>query len=440
MTSLSHWLSPQVRRVWTETPGAKEVRALESFFDSTVQEYAQQPLEKLTLRSMLDFGRDAWYDQSKILESARMCQRELPKRLARRLLDLQLLPHIVVTNPHINRVYKAYHHAFETLRVHKVVKTMKDNEAFTALMRRLVDEHSPMLDSLAAGLRDCRQKPLVGDRLHLDDFLESMLRSRISRRVMAEQHLGLGAPRPGYVGIICTELSLAEAIDLAAQRCHQVCIETYGVAPEISINGDTDLVMAYIPAHIDYILYEILKNAARAVVERYQAGSMGNSWGSGLRSGGGRIPPLSIRICGGGDDVCIRVSDQGGGIPVDHVSRVFEFGFTTIEQSSTLEQPNEGNRTEGLGLDNRPHSTIGQAFNAAELVAGGGGRFRMAGLGFGLPLSRLYARYFGGDLTLVSLPGYGVDVYLKLQRLEGSDWLETSGEEHLPMGASHTQK
>jgi signal transduction histidine kinase len=39
---------------------------------------------------------------------------------------------------------------------------------------------------------------------------------------------------------------------------------------------------------------------------------------------------------------------------------------------------------------------------------------RMAGLGFGLPLARLYAAYFGGSLELVSLPGHGVDVFLRL--------------------------
>ena len=34
----------------------------------------------------------------------------------------------------------------------------------------------------------------------LDGFLENMLRSRISRRVMAEQHINLNNQRPGYIG------------------------------------------------------------------------------------------------------------------------------------------------------------------------------------------------------------------------------------------------
>ena len=41
----------------------------------------------------------------------------------------------------------------------------------------------------------------------------------------------------------------------------------------------------------------------------------------------------------------------------------------------------------------------------------------MAGLGYGLPLSRLFARYVGGDIELVSMEGYGVDVYVYLNRL-----------------------
>lgn len=48
-----------------------------------------------------------------------------------------------------------------------------------------------MLDLLASGLRECRRKPIVGEQLALDPFLENMLRSRISRRVLAEQHINL---------------------------------------------------------------------------------------------------------------------------------------------------------------------------------------------------------------------------------------------------------
>lgn len=65
---------------------------------------------------------------------------------------------------------------------------------------------------------------------------------------------------------------------------------------------------------------------------------------------------------------------------------------------------------------------------AVEATGGGVGRFKMGGLGFGLPLSRLYARYFGGDLTLVNLPGYGADAYLALRRL-GDEWEETLHED-----------
>ena len=36
----------------------------------------------------------------------------------------------------------------------------------------------------------------------------------------------------------------------------------------------------------------------------------------------------------------------------------------------------------------------------------------MAGLGLGLPLSRVYARYFGGELSVLSMQNYGTDAYV----------------------------
>lgn len=365
---------------------------------------------------MLDFGRDAMRDGTGdlLLQSARHVQAELPKRLARRLMDLQLLPFIVVSNPHVRAVYDAYRHAFDTLVALPPVTTPAANADFTDLLRRLVDEHAPMLDALAAGLREVSARPFTGPRLDLDAFLDAMLRSRVSRRVIAEHHIGLAAPRPGHVGAICASVNLADAVAHAAAKTRHACAEAYGAAPEIEIDAPPGgACLPHIPAHVDYCLYELLKNAARATVE------------SGLKAGGGgsplstlsrALPPVRVRVCDapGGDagTATVVVSDAGGGIPPHHQDDVWRYGFTTAAA--------------GVGGS--------AAAPATSPLAGLGGapgppadaRYRLAGLGFGLPLSRLYARYFGGDVQLVSLPGFGVDAFLTLPHLAG-DWVEGGG-------------
>ena len=47
----------------------------------------------------------------------------------------------------------------------------------------------------------------------------------------------------------------------------------------------------------------------------------------------------------------------------------------------------------------------------------GGDRAVLAGLGYGLPLSRAYAQYWGGDLDIVSMQSYGTDAFCHLVRL-----------------------
>jgi hypothetical protein len=76
----------------------------------------------------------------------------------------------------------------------------------------------------------------------------------------------------------------------------QVCSETYGVCPDVVLSGDVSALLAYIPAHLDYMLYELLKNGARAVVE-----------GAAIRPGQGllaKLPPILASARDAGRALC----------------------------------------------------------------------------------------------------------------------------------------
>lgn len=51
--------------------------------DSVVEQWAQEPLEVVSLQQMIAWGRTALHNPVNVLKSARHVQRELPKRLAR---------------------------------------------------------------------------------------------------------------------------------------------------------------------------------------------------------------------------------------------------------------------------------------------------------------------------------------------------------------------
>lgn len=217
-----------------------------------------------------------------------------------------------------------------------------------------------------------------------------------------------------------------------------MCTEAYGLAPEVTLSGDLQALIPYLPAHLDYMLYELLKNSMRATVERYR--------GATYRTRR-RLPPIQARVCSGNTHLTVRISDQGGGIPTEDLARVWSYGFTTsrtglpgVDSNGLHPQPqhvNEalyssssgGSSSESDGQATGAETQLQQtqeAFGAllADVNEAPRRRYSLAGLGFGLPLSRLHARYFGGDLKLVNLPGYGVDAFLTVRRLDTAGWHE----------------
>ncbi|SRR5258708_7947287 len=108
-----------------------------------------------------------------------------------------------------------------------------------------------------------------------------------------------------------------------------------------------------------HILFELLKNSLRAVVERFGADAS-------------NIPPIKAIVMEGKEDITIKISDEGGGIPRSAIPLIWTYMYTTMQGQN-----------------------LNQDFQSSDFKA------PMAGFGYGLPLSRLVS----GVLTHGSVPG-----------------------------------
>jgi pyruvate dehydrogenase kinase 2/3/4 len=126
------------------------------------------------------------------------------------------------------------------------------------------------------------------------------------------------------------------------------------------------------------MLLELLKNAMRATMDKHEFSD--------------DIPPVTVIISDGTDneDVVIKIADEGGGIPRSNMKKIWSYLFTTADPS------------------------IQESFIAGSDFSTDS---PLAGLGVGIPISRAYARYFGGDLDIMSMEGFGTDAFIYLQRL-----------------------
>lgn len=95
-------------------------------------------------------------------------------RIAHRLRDMQTLPYVIVTNPHISHVYELYYKAFETLRRVPEIKTVDDNDKYCTLIGETLQEHLTVIPRLAMGVLECQNLMSPED---MDKFMNTLLRS-----------------------------------------------------------------------------------------------------------------------------------------------------------------------------------------------------------------------------------------------------------------------
>ncbi|RUP47886.1 putative mitochondrial pyruvate dehydrogenase kinase [Jimgerdemannia flammicorona] len=347
---------------------------------------ATKSVKPVTLKELIRFGQPPLSTES-LLNSARYARSELPLRLARRVRAFQKLPFIVVTNPYIKNVYKLYYDSFDIIASSPEVTDEISDGKFAEMLKDLVDRHADNIPTLARGFQECKKYINPKD---MTSFLDDMIKARIGIRLIAEQCIALHHVRtPNTIGIIDTRLSPARLAKQCSHYVQELCEVNYGRAPEIRVGGQIDTVFTYVPVHLEYMLSELLKNSCRATVEH------------SAKNGHKHMPPIEITISRGHEEIGIRVRDEGGGVAAMDLAKIFDYSYTTV--------PN----------DVDPHGNEDSIFSGITklaIQAGMGGP--IAGLGFGLPLARMYACYFGGSMNLVSLNGYGCDVFLKLRFID----------------------
>lgn len=174
---------------------------------------------------------------------------------------------------------------------------------------------------------------------------------------------------------------MAEVVKDAYETAKMLCEQYYLVAPDLEVEEfnakapNKPIQVVYVPSHLFHMLFELFKNSMRATVELHE----------GKREG---YPSIKTLVTLGKEDLSIKISDQGGGVPLRKIDRLFNYMYSTAPRPSL-----------------EPTRAV-----------------PLAGFGYGLPISRLYARYFQGDLKLYSMEGVGSDAVIYLKALSSESF------------------
>ena len=244
--------------------------------------------------------------------------------------------------------------------------------------------------------------------------------------------------------MIDTQIRVAYSVAQSFKFAKESLAQTYGWdvdderMPNLEILGDTTI--AYLPAHLEFIVQELLKVSMQGTMNLHQKAS--------------HTPPIKIRIVDSGskDDVIIRISDRGGGLKCVHSGNLSDVynqgsnvirargpsllpGANTVKPWSAKEDTllwsfhNLGKELERMNIQLDARATLDRTHISADgaetpdpssSYPGGDGLMRLSVLNMdsrsGLPIVRLYSELFGGKLDFRTLDGYGTDIYLRLPK------------------------
>ncbi|XP_051060447.1 pyruvate dehydrogenase kinase, isozyme 2 isoform X2 [Phodopus roborovskii] len=307
--------------------------------------------------------------------------------------EINLLPDRVLGTPSVQLVQSWYVQSLLDIMefLDKDPEDHRTLSQFTDALVTIRNRHNDVVPTMAQGVLE--YKDTYGDdpvsNQNIQYFLDRFYLSRISIRMLINQHTlifdgSTNPAHPKHIGSIDPNCSVSDVVKDAYDMAKLLCDKYYMASPDLEIQevnatkANQPIHMVYVPSHLYHMLFELFKNAMRATVESHESSLT--------------LPPIKIMVALGEEDLSIKMSDRGGGVPLRKIERLFSYMYST----APTPQPGTGGTP-------------------------------LAGFGYGLPISRLYAKYFQGDLQLFSMEGFGTDAVIYLKALS------TDSVERLPV-------
>ncbi|XP_064835885.1 pyruvate dehydrogenase (acetyl-transferring) kinase isozyme 2, mitochondrial-like isoform X1 [Oncorhynchus masou masou] len=335
----------------------------------------------LSMKQFIDFGSANACEKTSFV----FLRQELPVRLANIMKEIDFLPDKLLSTPSLQLLQSWY--ATSLMEIVGFLEKEPDDKKilkkFTETLVNIRNRHNNVVTTMAQGVVEYKDAfgsdPVTNQNVQY--FLDRFYMSRISTRMIMNQHSlifdGSANPaHPKHIGTIDPDCDVTEVVKDAFDSSKMLCEQYYLTSPEIDLTQvnakgpDQPLRIVYVPSHLYHMLFELFKNAMRATVETHEMAL--------------HLPPVKVRVSLGSEDLTIKISDRGGGVPLRKIERLFSYMYSTAPSP--------------VDIDNSRNAPL-------------------AGFGYGLPISRLYAKYFQGDLQLYSMEGYGTSAVIYLKAL-----------------------
>lgn len=226
--------------------------------------------------------------------------------------------------------------------------------------------------------------------------------------------------RGEHVGAVCLNTKPALILGEACAQAQNVCKRQFGCVPQVTVNGlDADeffnpdnghlrdaTSFPYVDIHLYYIFFEVLKNACKSSIMKARSEDAS--------------PEIAISLLVGSsmdeeNERCIKIADNGEGMDRPHLQKVWSYFYSTENTPAPVLNSPEG--AENL-FNNSTVPRVSLERNSGSLnlltVANDQSHDARVSTGLGLPVSRVLARYFGGEIVMNSIPQNGSDVYIYL--------------------------